>query len=74
MFGGPDNHTILAADGRVDYVNCGTGNNDTAYVDVIDEVDPAQATICEHIFEATEVTTSTEVTTPAEEVTTPPSP
>src|SRR5688572_19512251 len=64
LFGGPANDTILAADGQVDYVNCGTGNNDTAYVDVIDEVDPAQATICEHIFEATEVTT------PAEDVTT----
>jgi hypothetical protein len=74
LFGGPANDTILAADGQVDYVNCGLGDNDTAYVDVIDEVDPAQATICEHIFEATEVTTSTEVTTPAEEVTTPPSP
>jgi Ca2+-binding RTX toxin-like protein len=74
LLGGPANDTILAADGQVDYVNCGLGDNDTAYVDVIDEVDPAQATICEHIFEATEVTTSTEVTTPAEEVTTPPSP
>ena len=42
-------------DGQVDQVNCGEGT-DTAYVDVEDEVDPAQATICEHIFEATEVT------------------
>jgi Ca2+-binding RTX toxin-like protein len=73
LFGGPDNDTILAADGQVDFVNCGTGNNDTAYVDALDDVDPAQATICEHIFEATEVTTTTVVTTPTE-VTTPPSP
>jgi Ca2+-binding RTX toxin-like protein len=56
LFGGPGNDTILAADGQVDQVDCGTGDNDTAYVDVIDEVDPAQATICEHIFETTEVT------------------
>jgi Ca2+-binding RTX toxin-like protein len=74
LFGGPDNDTILAADGQFDYVNCGLGDNDTAYVDVADDVDPAQATICEHIFEATEVSTSTEATVPAEEATTPPSP
>jgi Ca2+-binding RTX toxin-like protein len=73
LFGGPDNDTILAADGQFDYVNCGTGD-DTAYVDEIDDVEPAQNRICEHIFEATEVTTSTEVTVPAQEVTTPPSP
>ena len=80
LVGGPDNDTILAADGQVDFVNCGTGNNDTAYVDALDDVDPAQATICEHIFEATEVvttpvavTTPTEITTPTE-VTIPPSP
>jgi Ca2+-binding RTX toxin-like protein len=57
LFGGPANDRILAADGKVDYVNCGLGNNDTAYVDDIDDVDPAEATACEHIFEATEVTT-----------------
>jgi Ca2+-binding RTX toxin-like protein len=56
LFGGPDNDTILAADGKVDYVNCGLGDNDTAYVDAIDEVDPAQAAACEHIFEAKELT------------------
>jgi hypothetical protein len=54
LFGGPDNDTILAADGQVDYVNCGLGDNDTAYVDVIDEVDPAQAASCENLFEAQE--------------------
>jgi hypothetical protein len=69
LFGGPDNDTISAADGKVDYVNCGLGENDTAYVDEIDEVDPAQATACENLFVATEI-----VTTPTEEVTTPPSP
>jgi Ca2+-binding RTX toxin-like protein len=52
LFGGPDNDTILAADGRVDYVNCGPGNNDTAYVDEEDDVDPAQATACENLFVA----------------------
>ena len=50
LFGGPQNDTILAADGQVDYVNCGLGENDTAYVDEKDEVDPAQASICENIF------------------------
>ena len=50
MFGGPQNDTILAADGQVDYVNCGLGENDTAYVDEKDEVDSAQASICENIF------------------------
>jgi Ca2+-binding RTX toxin-like protein len=53
LFGGPQNDTILAADGQVDYVNCGLGENDTAYVDEKDEVDPAQASICENIFIAT---------------------
>jgi hypothetical protein len=52
LYGGPDNDTILAADGRVDYVNCGLGNNDTAYVDENDEVDPAQAAACENLFVA----------------------
>ena len=56
LFGGPQNDTILAADGKVDYINCGLGDNDTAYVDEIDEVDPAQAAACEHIFEAKELT------------------
>ena len=56
LFGGPENDTILAADGQVDYVNCGLGDNDTAYVDEDDEVDPAQAAVCEHIFVATEQT------------------
>jgi hypothetical protein len=57
LFGGPANDTILAADGRADYINCGLGDNDTAYIDVEDDVDPAQAAACENIFEATEVTT-----------------
>jgi hypothetical protein len=55
LFGGPGNDTILAADGRADQVKCGTGN-DTAYVDEEDDVDPAQATICENIFVAREDT------------------
>jgi Ca2+-binding RTX toxin-like protein len=50
LFGGPDNDKILAADGKVDYVNCGLGDNDTAYVDVEDDVDPAQAAACENLF------------------------
>jgi Ca2+-binding RTX toxin-like protein len=57
LFGGPQNDKILAADGRVDYVNCGLGDNDTAYVDEEDDVDPAQAASCENLFVATEVTT-----------------
>jgi hypothetical protein len=52
LFGGPGNDTILAADGQVDQVNCGLGENDTAYVDEKDDVDPAQATICENLFVA----------------------
>jgi Ca2+-binding RTX toxin-like protein len=52
LFGGPGNDTILAADGQVDQVNCGLGDNDTAYVDEEDTVDPAQATICENLFVA----------------------
>ena len=52
LFGGPQNDTILAADGQVDYVNCGLGNNDTAYVDEKDDVDPAQAAACENLFVA----------------------
>ena len=52
MYGGPDNDTILAADGQVDYVNCGLGNKDTAYVDADDDVDPAQAAACENLFVA----------------------
>jgi hypothetical protein len=57
LFGGPANDTILAADGNVDYVDCGLGDNDMAYVGEIDEVEPAQAAACENIFEATEVST-----------------
>ena len=37
LFGGTGNDTILAADGRVDQVDCGLGDNDTAYVDELDE-------------------------------------
>ena len=54
LFGGPANDTILAADGKVDYVNCGLGDNDTAYVDEEDDVDPAQAASCENLFVAQE--------------------
>ena len=38
LFGGPDDDTILAADGQEDRVSCGTGDNDTAYVDDLDVV------------------------------------
>src|ERR671911_1584464 len=48
LFGGPDNDTILAADGFEDNVNCGTGTNDTAYVDNQDVVKQN----CENIWEA----------------------
>jgi Ca2+-binding RTX toxin-like protein len=54
LFGGRGTDTILAADGFKDNVNCGRGSNDTAYVDELDVVDPAQATICENIFVAKE--------------------
>ena len=50
LFGGPGNDTILAADGRVDEVDCGLGENDTAYVDELD--DPVEN--CENIFVAQE--------------------
>ena len=48
LFGGPGNDTILAADGQVDQVDCGTGDNDTAYVDEEDDVEPN----CEEVFTA----------------------
>src|SRR5687768_18064377 len=51
LFGGPDNDTILAADGRVDEVDCGTGDNDTAYVD---ELDFSAVEGCENLFVAQE--------------------
>ena len=38
LFGGPNNDTISAADGFEDNVDCGPGNNDTAYVDNKDMV------------------------------------
>jgi Ca2+-binding RTX toxin-like protein len=50
LFGGAGNDTILAADGQVDEVDCGTGDNDTAYVDELD--DPVEN--CENIFLAQE--------------------
>jgi hypothetical protein len=37
--GGPNNDTISAADGFEDNVDCGTGTNDTAYVDNQDTVE-----------------------------------
>jgi Ca2+-binding RTX toxin-like protein len=55
LFGGTGNDRIIATDGRVDRVNCGTGD-DTAYIDPDDLVEPAQDQICEHIFVATEQT------------------
>jgi Ca2+-binding RTX toxin-like protein len=48
MFGGDGNDTILAADGQVDQVDCGAGDNDTAYVDELD--DPVVN--CENVFVA----------------------
>jgi Ca2+-binding RTX toxin-like protein len=45
LSGGPGNDTILAADGRVDQVDCGLGDNDTAYVDEEDDV-----VNCENVF------------------------
>ena len=48
LFGGPDNDTILATDGQVDEVDCGLGDNDTAYVDEFD--DPVEN--CENVFVA----------------------
>ena len=38
LLGGPQNDLISAADGYEDNVNCGTGTNDTAYVDNQDTV------------------------------------
>jgi Ca2+-binding RTX toxin-like protein len=35
VYGGPGNDTIFANDGDTrDYIDCGGGNNDTAYIDV----------------------------------------
>jgi hypothetical protein len=48
LFGGSGNDTILAADGKVDQVDCGLGDNDTAYVDELDDV-----VNCENVFLAT---------------------
>jgi Ca2+-binding RTX toxin-like protein len=53
LFGGPGNDTILAADGRVDQIDCGLGDNDTAYVDELDE--PVEN--CENVFLASPETT-----------------
>src|SRR5918994_4909666 len=50
LFGGPGNDTISAADGFEDNVNCGLGDNDTAYVDELD--DPVEN--CENLFVAQE--------------------
>jgi Ca2+-binding RTX toxin-like protein len=45
LFGGDGDDTISAADGQVDQVNCGAGEDDTAYVDQLDVVDPNCETI-----------------------------
>ena len=50
LSGGLGNDKILAADGREDQVDCGPGDNDTAYVDELD--DPVEN--CENIFVAQE--------------------
>jgi Ca2+-binding RTX toxin-like protein len=47
LFSGSGNDTISAADGRVDLVNCGPGD-DTVYVDELDVVNED----CENVFEA----------------------
>ena len=52
LLGGPGNDTILAADGRVDQIDCGLGDNDTAYVDEQDTVEDTQDQICENLFVA----------------------
>jgi Ca2+-binding RTX toxin-like protein len=54
LFGGPANDTILAADGQEDRVSCGTGDNDTAYVDEFDVVVDNLGSACENVFEAQE--------------------
>jgi Ca2+-binding RTX toxin-like protein len=48
LFGGAGNDTISAADGRVDQINCGPGD-DTAYVDEHDVYDDVN---CEEVFGA----------------------
>jgi Ca2+-binding RTX toxin-like protein len=50
LFGGGGNDTISAADGRVDQVDCGDGDNDTAYVDDDELVDAVEN--CEVVFVA----------------------
>jgi len=52
LFGDIGNDTISAADGQVDVVDCGEGN-DTAYVDAQDDVNPN----CEEVFTAVLETT-----------------
>ena len=51
LFGALGNDTISAADGKVDQVNCGEGD-DTVYVDGLD-VDVVNDD-CEHVFETVE--------------------
>jgi Ca2+-binding RTX toxin-like protein len=46
LLGGAGNDTISAADGQKDQVDCGVGENDTAYVDERDE--PVDN--CEEVF------------------------
>jgi hypothetical protein len=52
LFGDNGNDTISAADGRLDVVDCGEGD-DTAYVDEEDDVDAN----CEEVFTAVLETT-----------------
>jgi Ca2+-binding RTX toxin-like protein len=52
LFGALGNDTISAADGKVDQVNCGEGD-DTVYVDELDVVNPD----CEEVFTAVLETT-----------------
>jgi Ca2+-binding RTX toxin-like protein len=48
LLGGAGNDTISAADAQKDQVDCGAGDNDTAYVDEEDDVEPN----CEEVFTA----------------------
>jgi Ca2+-binding RTX toxin-like protein len=45
MYGGADNDTIYAADGEADYIDCGEGTDDKAFVDQLD----TQVFNCEHV-------------------------
>jgi hypothetical protein len=52
LSGGNGNDTILAADGQEDQVDCGPGDNDTAYVDELDVVVDTPLSSCETVLVA----------------------